>query len=205
MTKRPPHLHCHPQVDQRPLVDGRVLLGTRQPLLHWALEAVVMVGAGTGTAAVVTWWWGSEVSCRAPPPALDTRLTGLEVSRDRLWGFRKRGAVTRLGVLPAVALAKRKFPLPSREVMGRVPLDARALHTPWMVARVLLLIRAGLRALPSPPGARLNRAPPGLNWDDAISPGFRPAAVAMAAKLAPAGSWVAPCSAAVSPGDATIT
>lgn len=30
---------------------------------------------------------------------------------------------------------------------------------PWMVARVLLLMSAGLRALPRPPGDRLSRAP----------------------------------------------
>lgn len=32
----------------------------------------------------------------------------------------------RLGVLPELVLANRKFPLPSSDVMGRVPLDARA-------------------------------------------------------------------------------
>lgn len=98
---------------------------------HWALEAVLMVEAGT--AAVVTALW-SAATCRlrapaapAAPPA-DTRLTGLLVSRDRFCGFRKSGAVTRFGVLPALALAKSKFPLPSSEVMGRVPLDARAME-----------------------------------------------------------------------------
>lgn len=98
---------------------------------HWALEAVLMVEAGT--VAVVTALW-SAATCRlrapaapAAPPA-DTRLTGLLVSSDKFWGFRKSGAVTRLGVLPALALAKRKLPLPSREVMGRVPLEARAME-----------------------------------------------------------------------------
>ncbi len=32
-------------------------------------------------------------------------------------------------MLPALVLANRKFPLPSRDVMGRVPLDARAKET----------------------------------------------------------------------------
>lgn len=84
-----------------------------------------------GIVAVVTALWSAE-TCRfrapaapAAPPA-DTRLTGLLVSRDRFWGFRKRGAVTRFGVLPALALAKRKFPLPSKEVIGRLPLEAKA-------------------------------------------------------------------------------
>lgn len=97
---------------------------------HWALEAVLMVEAGT--VAVVTALWSAE-TCRlrapaapAAPPA-DTRLTGLLVSNDRFCGFKKSGAVTRFGVLPALALAKSKFPLPSREVMGRVPLEARAM------------------------------------------------------------------------------
>lgn len=88
-----------------------------------------------GTVAVVTaLWWVSAATCRlrapaAPaPPAADTRLTGLLVSRDRFWGFRNRGAVTRLGVLPALVLANSKLPLPSREVMGRVPLEARAVE-----------------------------------------------------------------------------
>lgn len=84
-----------------------------------------MVEAGTGTVAVVTWW--SAETCRAPPPAApaDTRLTGLVVSRDRFWGFRKRGCI-RLGVLPAEVLANSRLPLPSSEVMGRAPPDARA-------------------------------------------------------------------------------
>lgn len=123
------------------------------------------------------------------------------VSSDRFWGFRKSGVVTRLGVLPAEVLANSRLP-PSREVMGIVPLDARA----WMVARVLLLMRAGLSALPSPPGDRLSRAPPGANWEEAISPGLSPAAAAaIAAKLALVGNWAALCSAADSPGAATIT
>lgn len=95
---------------------------------HWALLMVE-----TGTVAVVTALW-SVATCRlrapaapAAPPA-DTRLTGLLVSSDRFCGFRKSGAVTRFGVLPALALAKSKFPLPSREVMGRVPLEARAIE-----------------------------------------------------------------------------
>lgn len=46
---------------------------------------------------------------------------------------------------------------------------------------------------------------PGVNWDDAISPGVSPAAAAMAAKLALVGSWAAPSCAVVRPGAATIT
>lgn len=64
------------------------------------------------------------MTCSPPAPA-DTRLTGLLVSRDRFWGFRKSGVVTRLGVLPAEVLANRRLP-PSREVMGIVPPDAKA-------------------------------------------------------------------------------
>lgn len=67
------------------------------------------------------------VTCRPPAPA-DTRLTGLLVSSDRFWGFRKSGVVTRLGVLPAEALANSRLPL-SRAVMGIVPLDAKAVET----------------------------------------------------------------------------
>lgn len=91
-------------------------------------------------------------------------------------------------MLPALVLANSRFPLPSKDVMGRVPLDAKALHTPWIVAKVLLLINAGLKALPRPPGAKLRRAPPGANCEDAMSPGLRPAAAAMAAMLALVGS-----------------
>lgn len=149
------------------------------------------------------------VSCRAPPPTppAETRLTGLEVRSDKFCGLRKRGVVIRLAALPGDVLANRKLPLPSSEVIGpNVPLEARALHTPWMVAKVLLFMRAGLSALPSPPGARLSKAPPGANCGDAISPGFSPAAAAaMAAKLALVGNWAELCSAADSPGDATIT
>lgn len=47
------------------------------------------------------------------------------VNTDRFWGFRKSGVVTRFGVLPAEVLANSRLP-PSREVMGIVPLDARA-------------------------------------------------------------------------------
>lgn len=90
---------------------------------HWALEAVDMVEACTETA-VVGWWWASEVTCRPPAPA-DTRLTGLLVRTERFWGFKKSGVVTRFGVLPAEALANSRLP-PSRDVMGIVPLDARA-------------------------------------------------------------------------------
>ena len=76
--------------------------------------------------AVVAWWWASLVSCRAPPPAppADTRLTGLLVSSDRFWGLRKSGAVTRLCALPPEVLANSR--LPSREVMGRLPPEVRA-------------------------------------------------------------------------------
>ena len=82
-----------------------------------------MVEACTGTAAVVAWW--SAVTC-SPAPA-DTRLTGLLASSPRFWGLRKSGVVTRLGVLPAEVLANSRL-LPSREVMGIVPLDARAVE-----------------------------------------------------------------------------
>lgn len=94
-----------------------------------------MVVAGT-FAVVTTLWcaspWAAVVvtRLRAPPappaPPADTRLTGLLVRRDRFWGLRNRGAVTRFGVLPALVLANRRFPLPSREVMGRVPPEASA-------------------------------------------------------------------------------
>ena len=61
-----------------------------------------------------------------PPPAppADTRLTGLLVSSDRFWGLRKSGAVTRLCALPPEVLANSR--LPSREVMGRLPPEVRA-------------------------------------------------------------------------------
>lgn len=84
--------------------------------------------------------------------------------------------------------------------MGIV-LDARA----CIVASVLLLISAGLSAPPRPPAVRLRRAPPGVNCEEAISPGLNPAAAAIAAKLALVGNCVAPCSAADSPGADTIT
>lgn len=45
---------------------------------------------------------------------------------------------------------------------------------------------------------------PGANWEEAISPGFSPAAAAIAAKLALVGNWAAPCRAADNPGAATI-
>lgn len=86
-----------------------------------------MVEAGTAVTAL---WWVSAARCRLAPPA-DTRLTGLLASNDRFCrfcGLRKSGAVTRLGVLPALVLAKSRFPLPSREVMGRVPLEANAVE-----------------------------------------------------------------------------
>lgn len=106
-------------------IRNRASFGTQPDWLHWALEAVVMVEACTGMAAVVTWWWwASVVTCRPPVPAC-TRLTGLLVSSDRFWGFRKRGVVTRLGVLPADVFANSRLP-PSRDVMGIVPLEARA-------------------------------------------------------------------------------
>lgn len=119
------------------------------------------------------------------------------MSRDRFWG--RNRFVTRLGVLPALVLANSKLP-PSREVMGIV-LEARAA---CIVAKVLLFISAGLRAPPRPPGARLRRAPPGANCEDAIRPGLNPAAAAMAAKLALVDNWVEPCS-ADNPGAVTIT
>lgn len=64
------------------------------------------------------------MTCSPPAPA-DTRLTGLLVRTERFWGFKKSGVVTRFGVLPAEALANSRL-LPSRDVMGIVPLDARA-------------------------------------------------------------------------------
>lgn len=87
------------------------------------MEAVVIVEACTDTA-VVGWWWASVATCRPPAP-VDTRLTGLLVSTDRFWGFRKSGVVTRLGPLPPDALANSRL-LPSSEVMGMVPLEASA-------------------------------------------------------------------------------
>lgn len=95
------------------------MAGLRQlPPLHCALEAVLMVEVGTA-AVVTTLWWASCVSCRL---ALDTRLTGLLASSDRFCGLRKSG------VPPALALANSRLPLPSREVMGRVPLEANAVE-----------------------------------------------------------------------------
>lgn len=119
------------------------------------------------------------------------------MSRDRFWG--RNRLVTRLGVLPALVLANSKLP-PSREVRGIV-LDARAA---CIVASVLLFMSAGLKAPPRPPGARLSRAPPGANCEDAIRPGLNPAAAAIAAKLALVDNWADPCS-ADSPGAVTIT
>lgn len=49
------------------------------------------------------------------------------VRTERFWGFRKSGVVTRFGVLPAEVLANSRL-LPSRGVMGIVPLDARAVE-----------------------------------------------------------------------------
>ena len=46
---------------------------------------------------------------------------------------------------------------------------------------------------------------PGVNCEEAMRPGLRPAAAAMAAMLALVGSWAAPCSAADKLGAATIT
>ncbi len=46
---------------------------------------------------------------------------------------------------------------------------------------------------------------PWVNCEDAMSPGLRPAAAAMAARLALVGSWVAPWKAAERLGAATIT
>lgn len=63
------------------------------------------------------------MTCSPPVPA-DTRLTGLLVRTERFWGFKKSGVVTRFGVLPE-ALANSRL-LPSRDVMGIVPLEARA-------------------------------------------------------------------------------
>lgn len=65
------------------------------------------------------------MTCSPPAPA-DTRLTGLLVRTERFWGFKKSGVVTRFGVLPA-ALANSRL-VPSRDVMGIVPLDARAVE-----------------------------------------------------------------------------
>lgn len=86
------------------------------------MEAVVIVEACTDTA-VVGWWWASVATC-SPPAPFDTRLTGLLVSTDRFWGFRKSGVVTRL-CPPPDALANSRL-LPSSEVIGMAPLEARA-------------------------------------------------------------------------------
>lgn len=53
-------------------------------------------------------------------------------------------------------------------------------------------------------GLKTANTNPGVNCEEAINPGVSPAAAAIAAKLALVGSW-APCSAAESPGAATIT
>lgn len=78
-----------------------------------------------------------------------------------------------------------------------------------MVASVLLLMRAGLRAPPRVPGLRLSKAPPAANCDGAMRPGLSPAAAAMAARLAFAGSCAAPWRAAAAavckPDAVTIT
>ena len=84
-----------------------------------------MLLTGTCTAAL---WCMSLVTCRfrAPPVAApaDNTLVG---SSDRPEGFRRRGAVTRLGAAPpALVLANSRLPFPSMEVMGNAPPAARA-------------------------------------------------------------------------------
>lgn len=78
-----------------------------------------------------------------------------------------------------------------------------------MVASVLLLIRAGLRAPPRVPGLRMSKAPPAANCEGAIRPGLSPAAAAIAARLAFAGNCAAPWRAAAAavckPEAVTIT
>lgn len=104
---------------------------------HCALEAVVVVEAAPLAEATVKreFWIDSaevEVAWRlatgpeapAEAAAAETKLTGLLVSSERFWGFKNSGAVTMLGVPPA--LANTKFPVASSDVIGREPPDARA-------------------------------------------------------------------------------
>lgn len=74
--------------------------------------------------AEVTWRFRACAEAPAEAAAAETRLTGLLVSKERFCGLRNNGAVTRLP--PAFALANKRFPLASREVIGRDPPDARA-------------------------------------------------------------------------------
>lgn len=65
------------------------------------------------------------------------------MSTDRFWGFRKSGVVTRFGVLPAEVLAKSRL-LPSREVMGIVPLDARAVEK---IEKMVYVVREQVKTM----------------------------------------------------------
>lgn len=83
-----------------------------------------------------------EMVAATAAAAAETRPTpGGALSRGSPVWFKKRGEVTRLG-LPGAAPAapSTRFPLLSRLVRGRVPPEARA----WIVAKGLLLMRAGL-------------------------------------------------------------
>lgn len=83
-----------------------------------------------------------EMDAATAAAAAETRPTpGGALSSGRPVWFKKRGEVTKLG-LPGAAPAapSTRFPLPSRLVRGRVPPEARA----WIVAKGLLLMRAGL-------------------------------------------------------------
>lgn len=105
---------------------------------HCVLEAVVVVeeAAPLAEATVkrefwidsaeveVAWRLATGPEAPAEAAAAETKLTGLLVSSERFCGFRNRGAVTMLGVPPA--LANTKFPDASSDVIGRVPPDARA-------------------------------------------------------------------------------
>lgn len=83
-----------------------------------------------------------EMEAATAAAAAETRPTpGGALSRGSPAWFKKSGEVTRPG-LPGAAPAapSTRFPLLSRLVRGRVPPEARA----WIVAKGLLLMRAGL-------------------------------------------------------------
>lgn len=118
---------------------------------HCALEAVVVVEAAPLAEATVKrefWMDSAEVeeawrlAAGAEFPveaaAAETKLTGLLVSRERFWGFRNRGAVTMFGAPPA--LANTRFPVASSDVIGREPLEARAIDKDPRTERTLNFI-----------------------------------------------------------------
>lgn len=136
--------------------------------IHWALEALTMVLTGVVAVVMVL---VPAVSCRLRALA-GMKLTGLLPNKDRLWGFRKSGVFTMLGAEPdMLVLANSRFPFPSRVVMGKDPLEARA----WMVAS----------APPKPAVVRFSKAPPVLNCDEDMRPGLIPAAAAAIAARPP--------------------